>query len=101
MSLIESQRLGQLRIIARVLRKVEGLVEVADFLQSIARWFWRTFRLAIGSIVIRSRSRAIKLVIDACQPWQAKTALDEFQNRAILKEIPRHTAQPCIGRNTH
>ena len=72
-----------------VLGKIEDFVEIAELQEAITwgrRWT-KGFPFS-GVIVFRGRL-GIKLVVDAGEGRQAKTALYELQDRAMLIQLPR------------
>ncbi len=74
-------------MIVRILRKVEGLRKIANLWQAITWWSRWARGLPMGRIVIGARSRGIKLAIDAGERGQAKTTLDELQDRIMFVQL--------------
>ena len=71
-------------ILIRVLCEIEGVVEVAELVESVAGSEGGTGGLAVSSIVVSGRSGGIKLVIDAGKGGQIETTFDEFQEGGVF-----------------
>src|SRR5712691_93464 len=79
-------------VIIGILRKVEGIVKIAQPRQTISWRGGRAGGFAKRHIVIEGRRRGIETMVDACQRGEAEAALDELQEVVMLEEMPREVA---------
>src|SRR2546425_12970897 len=87
---------GQMWMIVRVQRKVEGLRKITNLRQAITWWSGWAKGLPIGRSVIGARSQGIKMVVETGERGQAKTTLNELQDRTMFVQLPRDIPPPGI-----
>ncbi|OLB54648.1 MAG: hypothetical protein AUI01_09365 [Ktedonobacter sp. 13_2_20CM_2_56_8] len=72
-----------------VLGEIEDFVEIAELREAITwgrRW---AEGFPVGGVIVFCGRLGVKLVVDAGEGGQAKTALDELQDRTMLIELTR------------
>jgi len=75
-------------VVVWVLGEIEDFVEVAELRETITRGRRRTKGFPVGGVIVFCGRLGVKLVVDAGEGGQAKTALDELQDRAMLIQLP-------------
>src|SRR5712691_8587161 len=68
----------QIRVIIRVLRKVEGFVKVTQLPQAVSRRRGRASLFTRCGLIIEGWCRGVEVMVDARQCGKAKTTLDEL-----------------------
>src|SRR5579883_3440383 len=96
---VTSIRRREIRVIIRVLREVEGFVEVADLGKAIARGSSGAGGRAVGGIVVGTGRGSIELVVNAGKRGQAEAAFDELQDRTVFVQLAGDVAASGPGRD--